>query len=386
MTDQPGPSYQPHEDDVPPPTRPTKKSRKSPRSRRLLLAGLAVGLILVFAISGLILVINDNRGKLAEFDDAHDQLRTAQSAATDLLNEADPLEPEIATDLQGRIDHIGELLAEDPPTLMSFGIKDRTAALIASMDTLGEPTSTLEDAIESRDLYEASLSDAEDELSDAQEVLESTDGQVEDDDIHDQLSEHVAELEKVLNAESDETSGESLAAQAHGIAEASDNASASRGEVSDSHDAWVRAEEERKEEERRAEEERRRAEEEAAQTDPANYESISEREWSLVERDPDSREGEQYRLYGHVTQADAATGNISIRVDTGPVQQARRFDYDVNTFVVAGRDDVFSDVVQGDHVKMLAEVGGAFTYDTAIGGSATAVLVQAYDVEVIGHF
>lgn len=133
------------------------------------------------------------------------------------------------------------------------------------------------------------------------------------------------------------------------------------------------------------EEEERKAEEEAAQIDPANYESPSERDWALVERDPDSFEGEKYRLYGHVTQADAATGNISIRVDTSPTQKYRWFDYDVNTFLMAGREDVFSDVVQGDHVKMLVEVRGAFRYDTAIGGSATAVMAAAYDVEVIGE-
>jgi hypothetical protein len=41
-------------------------------------------------------------------------------------------------------------------------------------------------------------------------------------------------------------------------------------------------------------------------------------------------------------------------------------------------------VIAGDTVKLLVEVQGTATYDTAIGGSATAVTVFAYSVEVIG--
>ncbi|WP_146339292.1 hypothetical protein [Nesterenkonia sp. NBAIMH1] len=241
------------------------------------------------------------------------------------------------------------------------------------------PTVSLEEAVAKRESYEAQAEDAQDELAEAEETLESTSGEVSDDDVHVELSARIEELNEALNTEPDDTNGESFEALTLEVSGAVDEVLEALESVSESHDAWTQAERERKEAERQAEEEE-------AQTDPANYGSPSDREWALVERDPDSYMGEKYVLYGHVTQADAATGNISIRVNTGPAREYRRYNYDVNTVVVTGRDDVFSDVVKDDHVKMLVEVGGAFRYDTAIGGSTTAVMATAFDVEVIGQF
>lgn len=156
--------------------------------------------------------------------------------------------------------------------------------------------------------------------------------------------------------------------RAEAVTTASEGIGSSAEAVSTSHDDWIEQEEQ------------------AATRDPANYETISEREWQLVERNPDAHEGEQYVIYGAVTQADANMSGISFRVNTSPVQQSRRYNYDINTIVMATELDAFSDVVQGDHVKMLLEVTGSITYDTTIGGSATAVMGTAYDIEVIGRF
>lgn len=367
-----------------------KKSRQPSRRRRLIIGGVAVGVVLALVAGVLVTLTNANRDHLADFESAREDLVTAQTSAAELLDEAGSLEPDIAANLQGQLDRVEGMLAEEPPALMSFSIEDRTADHVDSMEGLAEPSAVLEEAVEQRTQYESTLSEGEESLSNAEETLESTVDQVVDEEVHGQLSEDIGALSTALNTEPDETSGESFATVASEIADTSDTASERVDEVSDSHDAWVTAEEERKEEERRAEEERqeeeRRAQEEAEQTDPANYASLSERDWALVERDPDSHQGEKYRLYGYVTQADAATGDVTIRVNTSPVQQGRRFYYDVNTMVVSGRDGVFSDVVRDDHVKMLVEVEGALTYDTMIGGSATAVVVAAYDVEVIGQF
>lgn len=355
------------------------KSRQPSRRRRLIIGGVAVGVVLALIAGVLVTLTNANRDHLADFESAREDLVTAQTSAAELLDEAGSLEPDIAANLQGQLDRVEGMLAEEPPALMSFSIEDRTANHVDSMEGLAEPSAVLEEAVEHRTQYESTLSEGEESLSDAEETLESTVDQVVDEEVHGQLSEDIGALSTALNTEPDEVSGESFATVASEIADASDAASERRDEVSDSHDAWVTAEEGRKEEERRAQEE-------AEQTDPANYASLSERDWALVERDPDSHQGEKYRLYGYVTQADAATGDVTIRVNTSPVQQGRRFYYDVNTMVFSGRDGVFSDVVRDDHVKMLVEVEGALSYDTMIGGSATAVTVAAYDVEVIGQF
>lgn len=362
----------------------TGRNRTPSLKRRFIIWGAAAGLVLTLAIAGA-LMLNGNRTKLDGLNDARAALESARSASAEVLDLADPLEPEVISELQDLLADVEDLLSEDPPSLMSFDIDNRVAITASSTQALEDPTAALEEAIETRKLYHDAVSDGQDELEDAQETLDSTEDQVLDEDAYDQLTDATEILEEALSAEFDESSADTFATQTRDVSAATDDVAESRSKVSNSHDEWNEAEQERIEEERRAEEEAQRAEEEAAQVDPDNYDTVSERDWLMVERDPDAHEGDRYQLYGYVTQADAATGNISIRVDTSPVQKYRWFDYDVNTFMVAGLDDVFSDVVQGDHVRILAEVEGAFSYNTRIGGSASAVLATAYDVEVIGQ-
>lgn len=121
---------------------------------------------------------------------------------------------------------------------------------------------------------------------------------------------------------------------------------------------------------------------EAALRDPATYSSISRRDWQLIEKDPDSHAGEKYIVYGHVTQADAATGTELFRADTGGAK-ADWYDYEVNTIVSADADLV-SGVVTDDMVRLYVTIIGSFSYDTQIGGSTTAVAVSAGIIEVTG--
>lgn len=120
----------------------------------------------------------------------------------------------------------------------------------------------------------------------------------------------------------------------------------------------------------------------AALTDVSTYSKISSRDWQLIEKDPDSHVGEKYIVYGRVTQADAATGTEMFRVDTGGTK-ADWYDYDINT-VVAADPSIVTTIVTDDLVKMYITVTGAYSYDTQIGGSTTAVAVLAGVVENLG--
>lgn len=354
---------------VPPPPTPTaQKSKKKPKlSKKFLwtLGGLAV---VGAGVTVTTVAYANNTEKLTEYEAAHDALQEDHETATEVLEAAGSLEPESQEGLSSDLSSLSRVLGADAPGVMSFQIQERTDELLEGSERLDASIAVLEEAIEQRDAYNSTVSDAEGRLEEAQEVLAGAKGEVADDATYDKLADQVAELEDALGTDPDEASGASYSEQVEAIDTEARGIGSNTEAVSASHDDWVEAEER------------------AARQDPANYDTISERDWQLVERNPDAHEGEKYVLYGAVAQADANMGGIAIRVNTSPVQQSRRYNYDINTYVVAGNLDVFSDVVQGDHVKILLEVTGARTYDTTIGGSATAVMGTAYDVEVIGQF
>jgi hypothetical protein len=123
---------------------------------------------------------------------------------------------------------------------------------------------------------------------------------------------------------------------------------------------------------------------EAARVNPANYAPISDRNWSIVQRDPDAHAGEKYVVYGCVTQFDANTGAGTFRANTGGAQQKSCWSYSVNTIVVAGSGTDVSKVAEEDLVKMYVEVVKAYTYTTTLGGSTTVPLVQVNIIQTVG--
>ncbi|GAA4105913.1 hypothetical protein GCM10022249_01020 [Enteractinococcus coprophilus] len=284
------------------------------------------------------------------------------------MEDAGELEPALQEELDAHMREASALMNADAPGVMSFSIEDRTEELRESDEALRAPTEALLDAIGDRDAYITATTEAAEVLDEAQALLKKTKGKVDDKDTYKALSGNVKTLEEALEETPDGSSRKALAENTTAIEDASSYISESSPAVSASHEKW------------------KEAKEEAAKRDPANYKSISERDWQLVQRNPDAHKGEKYVVYGAVTQADANMGEISIRVNTGATKQSRRYNYDINTVALVGTADIFSNVVQDDHVKMLVEVGGSMTYDTSIGGSATAVMVLAYDVDVIGQF
>jgi len=316
--------------------------------------------------------LNVQGEKLEGYEDAHSELEVAYSDSTNVLDDADQLEPTKQEDLEGQLSIVDSLLTVDAPSIYSLSIDNRTEELIDANEALVHSADTLEAAFNSRSSYNSSHSNGEELITEAVDLLDSTADEVLSEDAHTALSEHIDSLQEALEADLDESSSEAFASGVTAIDDASDNVRSSIATVTESHEEWTKAEEE------------------AAKTDPDNYETLSEREWQLIERSPSSHIGEKYVLYGAVTQADSNTGMFSIRANTGPTQQSKRYDYDANTMVHAETSidgvEVFSDVVQDDHVKMLVEIEGTYSYDTTIGGSATAVEVTAYDLEVIGQF
>lgn len=107
-------------------------------------------------------------------------------------------------------------------------------------------------------------------------------------------------------------------------------------------------------------------------TDTRPAVAVTERQLAQIERNPDAHVGERIILHGKVSQADSNTGTSIIRVEATATPTDEMFPDTVNTLV---RGD-FVDVVEGDTVTLNVQVAGAHTYDTMIGGSATALLVD----------
>jgi hypothetical protein len=119
-----------------------------------------------------------------------------------------------------------------------------------------------------------------------------------------------------------------------------------------------------------------------------SYDTVSSREYKKIAKDPDLYIGDTILVYGVITQYDSATGSCAFRADTGPKKTKYSFDYSVNSIVSAADSydcPQLDDVVSDDHVKMWVTLLGAFDYETAIGGTATAVAMQVDRIQVLKH-
>lgn len=140
---------------------------------------------------------------------------------------------------------------------------------------------------------------------------------------------------------------------------------------------------------RAAEEERKRiaAEEanriNAAKMDRGTYEQISDRDFAMLVKNPDTAKGRKLVIYGYVSQFDSATGTNTFRAETGANPQDRYYNYDQNT-IVTGLTPTFADVVEDDMVTMYVEVLGSYSYDTQMGGNTTVPKFFANIIDVTG--
>ncbi|GAB3069004.1 hypothetical protein [Micromonospora schwarzwaldensis] len=119
-----------------------------------------------------------------------------------------------------------------------------------------------------------------------------------------------------------------------------------------------------------------------AKPKPVVYGKLTERQWKLIAKNPDSYTGRTYVVYGQVTQFDAATGTDAFRANVGGRNLTYEFEYDTNTLLQgdAGR---LSDLVQDDEFQAKVTVLGSFSYDTQIGGETTVPLLRVDSIKVL---
>ena len=114
------------------------------------------------------------------------------------------------------------------------------------------------------------------------------------------------------------------------------------------------------------------------------WRTLDERGWALIARDPEASRGELVVVYGVITQYDVNTGLEQFRADVGHRRERRAFNYPTNTYLY-GDPEMFAELIEGDIFKAEVTVFGSLQYDTAIGGTATAVVVAVDSIERIGR-
>jgi hypothetical protein len=112
------------------------------------------------------------------------------------------------------------------------------------------------------------------------------------------------------------------------------------------------------------------------------YKTLSDRDWKLIAKNPDSYVGKTYVVYGSVTQFDAATGDDTFRANIAHKNMAYSYEYDTNT-LLNGSPTQLKSVVQDDEFRANVTVMGSFSYDTQIGGSTTVPQLRVDAIKIL---
>lgn len=122
----------------------------------------------------------------------------------------------------------------------------------------------------------------------------------------------------------------------------------------------------------------------ALEVDYSSYSELSDREWQLLLKNPDSKMLETYVIYGEISQFDAATGPDTFRADALYYNAGSDLWIDGENCFFTGDEKMLSDFVEDDIVKMWVTSMGSYSYDTQAGGSTTVPLFMVDKIELAG--
>lgn len=339
------------------------KGRKR-RRRWFATVGIAALVAALLATGGVLLessmapVRNEYDAAFAGVERTIDNARILESRLPDFS-------PDTHSALNRAVLDADEFMESAIPHPLAFELERRLESLEAITGRLERAMKDRRSALQAYDEYHVAVIDADRVHGLAVDLLEETQGQVVDQTVWQALDDAAVELRGLLDTDVDSNDPADYEEATRAVETAEDTVTRRMPPVERSHEKW--------QEEQEA----------ALERDPANYAAISDRDWQLLARDPDARAGERFVIYGRVTQADATLGTRTIRADTSGEHQASRYDYEINTVVWSNEEGLFGQIITGDIVRMQVRLEGSLTYDTTIGGTATAVLATAYTVEIM---
>ena len=112
---------------------------------------------------------------------------------------------------------------------------------------------------------------------------------------------------------------------------------------------------------------------------PVAYVALTSRAWALLIKAPDNYTGKAYKVYGCITQFDAATGADSFRAQASYQNEDYWYSNGANA-LFSGDEAKLADYVEGDIVSMKVLSMGSYSYDTQSGGNTTVPLFTVVSI------
>ncbi len=360
---------------------PTASPKPKRRWPTLVAAIVATALVIVATVA---LIQQQQRGAEAlataenGYDSAVTTLNTSISAAEEALAESMG-----AVLNESSRDALKAEIAEANKAVTNDVDPDDADALSAQTNHLNDARSELEDAtleveedvaaraalVATRGEMTTEIANAREDIPAAEQLLAGSDGKVNTARLRDELAAAIQTLRSHVEKDPNGLNTTELGTLKEDLAQAKRDMESAVAKVNADQAAWQKAADE--------------AAAAAALLDPAAYDSISSRDWQLVERDPAAHTGDKYVIFGKVTQFDSNTGRDIFRANTDGQQQSRSYNYDINTMVM-GTEEALANVVQGDLVKLYVSVLMPYSYTTTMGAELTVPMVKANMVEVYG--
>jgi hypothetical protein len=112
---------------------------------------------------------------------------------------------------------------------------------------------------------------------------------------------------------------------------------------------------------------------------PVSYVALTSRAWALLVKAPDNYTGKAYKVYGCITQFDAATGTEQFRAQASYQNEDYWYTNGANA-LFSGVESKLADYVEGDIVSMKVMSLGSYSYDTQNGGNTTVPLFMVVSI------
>ena len=117
---------------------------------------------------------------------------------------------------------------------------------------------------------------------------------------------------------------------------------------------------------------------------PQTFSSLSDRDWKLLEKNPDGHIGEGVLVTGEIFQFDSNTGTEAFLAhayrSTG-VRAADPYGVRASMALIRGSESALADFLQDDKFICECVVMGSFSYDTKAGGSNNAISLSIVSIK-----